>query len=208
MLLGLPFIIILGFFLFFLPFKFTLDSIFNLVMVPSQIYNIATNPILRKNHGLEHATANILEREYGYKNISGYAVDDGFYIIGVPNTMLVEQAARKGLYLMKKGYSDLAIHKSCGTSLTASSFVSAVVFLGLLLSSGYFSIINMVIAILFANIIGPYLGKYLQRYFTTSAEVNEMEVVTSGFAVNKRWNSPPRVFVKTRNIPFVNRICS
>ena len=46
------------------------------------------------NHALEHATVNILESRYGYKNLAGYAEDNGFYIIGANNIFQVEQAAR------------------------------------------------------------------------------------------------------------------
>lgn len=188
----------------FLPFKFTLDSIISLVTVPSQIYHIATNPDLRKNHGLEHATANILEKEYGYDNLAGYAEDDGFYIIGAYNEWEVEQAARKGLALMKRGYEELAIHQKCGTSITVANLVSAIIFLFLLFTTGYFSIINMLIAIFLANLTGPVLGQVVQKYFTTSGDVREMEIDTAYLATKNLWKAPVKVFVKTRRIPFVS----
>ncbi|MFW5992435.1 MAG: DUF6391 domain-containing protein [Halanaerobiaceae bacterium] len=188
----------------FLPFKFTFDSIVNLIAVPSQIYKIATNPDLRKNHGLEHATANILEKEYGYQNLAGYARENGFYIIGAHDVWEVEQAARKGLTLMKRGYDELAVHKKCGTSITVVNFISAIIFLLLLFSTGYFSIINMLIAILLANLTGPVLGEVVQKYFTTSGKVAEMEIDSAYVATGNIWGAQPKVFVKTRRIPFVS----
>ena len=199
----IPFIIFFALLIVFLPFKYTLDSLWNLFTIPSQIYQIATNPALRKNHGLEHATANILEKEFGYRNIAGYAEEDGFYIIGVPSILEVEQAACKGLSLMKKGYSDLAIHKKCGTSITTANFISAVVFLTLIFFSGHFSITNMIIAILLANITGPLLGQYVQKYFTTSGDVAEMEIITANYKMTNLWKSPVKIFVRTTHIPYI-----
>jgi hypothetical protein len=188
---------------FLLPFKFTVDSLLHLFTIPSQIYQIATNPALRKNHALEHATAHVLEKEYGYRNLAGYAEENGFYIIGADNILVVEEAARKGLALMKRGAEDLAIHSKCGTSITVANFVSALVFLGLIFVTGHFSIINMLFAILFANLTGPLLGQYVQKYFTTSADVDEMEIVSSYYATRNLWNAPVKIFVKTTRIPYL-----
>jgi len=199
----IPFFAFFALLIIFLPFKFTVDSLFNLFTVPSQIYQIATNPALRQNHALEHATAHVLEKEYGYRNLAGYAEENGFYIIGADNLLVVEEAARKGLALMKRGAGDLAIHSKCGTSITVANFVSALVFLGLIFVTGHFSIINMLFAILFANLTGPLLGQYVQKYFTTSADVDEMEIVSSYYATRNLWNAPVKIFVKTTRIPYL-----
>ncbi len=200
----LPFGLIFVFLILFLPFKFTFDSIFNLITVPSQIYQIAINPVLRKNHGLEHATVNILEKDYGYTRLAGYAKEDGFYIIGVNNLWQVEEAARKGLQLMQSGYHDLAIHKNCGTSMTVANFISAILFLILLFYTGHFSIINMLIAILIANLLGPFFGQLVQKYFTTTSEVEDMEIVRANYSGNNQWNYTPKVFIHTTQIPFLH----
>ena len=97
-----------------LPFQFTVNSLFHIFTIPGQIYKIATNRVLRMNHALEHATVNVLERKYGYKNLAGYAENNGFFIIGTNNIFQVEQAAREGLSLLKRGEKELAIHESVG----------------------------------------------------------------------------------------------
>ncbi|HLV09134.1 MAG TPA: DUF6391 domain-containing protein [Halanaerobiales bacterium] len=201
----LPFAAFFIFLLLLLPFKFTFDSIFRLFTIPSQIYKIATNPELRKNHALEHATANVLDRNYGYQNLAGYADEGGFFIIGTQDSLMVEQAAREGLALLKAGEEELAIHGKCGTSITVANFISALIFIILILSTGYFSLINMVLAILIANLAGPLLGKYVQKYFTTSADVEEMEIVSTNFAGGNHWRAPAKIFVKTTRIPYLNR---
>lgn len=202
--LFLPLLVFVGLFILFIPFKFTIDSFFNLFFVPRQIYKIATNPDLRKNHALEHATINVLEKDYGCNNLAGYAKEEGFYIIGLNNIIDVEQAARKGLMLMKEGGKSLAIHRRCGTSLTAANFVSAVIFLGLLIATGYFSILSMIIAIVISQLVGPFLGEAVQKKFTTTPDVDEMEIVSANYGENTNFlKQPVKIFVKTQRIPYV-----
>ncbi|MFW6381671.1 MAG: DUF6391 domain-containing protein, partial [Bacillota bacterium] len=203
--LWLPLLVFAGMFLLFIPFKFTIDSIFNLFTVPRQLYKIATNPLLRKNHGLEHATVNILEREHGFSGLAGYAVDEGFYIMGVDNAYLVEEAARKGASLLKRGNNELVIHKRCGTSMTVANLLSSVIFLGLLIYTGYFSILNMILAIIIANLLGPLLGQLVQKKFTTTPEVEDMEIVSAHYETGGQWNQPFKVFVRTQSIPYLNK---
>ena len=201
----MPLALFAGLFLLFLPIKFTVDSLFNLFSVPGQIYQIATNPDLRKNHALEHATVNVLEQEYGYTNLKKYATNEGFYIMGSNNTIEIKSAARRGLALMKNGKSNLAIHNHCGTSIIVANFISAIIFLLLLFYSGHFSIFYMIIAILLSHLLGPYFGKIVQQYFTTTPEVDEMEIVDTRFDTdNNVWKQPSKVFVKTTKIPYID----
>lgn len=186
-----------------LPFQFTVNSLFHIFTIPGQIYKIAANKVLRMNHALEHATVNILERKYGYKNLAGYAENNGFFIIGTTNIFHVEQAAREGLALMKRGEKELAIHSKCGTSISMVNFISSLAFIFLILVTGHFNIMNVLLAVLFANLLGPLLGRFVQRYFTTSADVSEMEIVTSYYAPGQMWNTPGKIFIKTSWIPYL-----
>jgi len=201
--------LLIPFFAFFallallLPFQFTVNSLFHIFTIPGQIYKIATNRVLRMNHALEHATVNILESRYGYKNLAGYAENNGFYIIGANNIFQVEQAAREALTLLKRGEKELAVHDKCGTSISMVNFLSALAFIFLILVTGHFNIMNVLLAVLFANLLGPLLGRFVQRYFTTSADVSEMEIVTSYYAPGQMWNTPGKIFVKTSWIPYL-----
>ncbi|MCJ7788827.1 MAG: hypothetical protein MUP69_01360, partial [Candidatus Atribacteria bacterium] len=51
--------------LIFIPYGFTVYSLITLITVPQQIINIAKNKTIRRNHALEHATINVLERYAG-----------------------------------------------------------------------------------------------------------------------------------------------
>lgn len=199
----IPFFAFFALLVLLLPFKFTINSLFHIFTIPSQIYRIATNLVLRRNHALEHATVNVLERRYGYRNLAGYAENNGFYIIGTNNIFQVEQAAREALTLLKRGEKELAVHDKCGTSISMVNFLSAIVFISLIFATGNFSIINVLLAILLANSLGPLLGKFVQRYFTTSTDVAEMEIVSSYYAPGQMWNTPARIFVKTSWIPYL-----
>ena len=78
-----------------LPFQFTVNSLFHIFTIPGQIYKIAANKVLRMNHALEHATVNILERKYGYKNLQTMR-EQRFYHRNT-NISIERQPGRPGL---------------------------------------------------------------------------------------------------------------
>ncbi len=159
------------------PFHFALQSLGGLLSIPVQIYKVATNPLLRRNHALEHATINVIEERYGPRPLAGLAREDGFLLRGDADPLLVEQAARIGLERLKRGETSLAVHPRCGTSILTANFVSSVVFLLLLLQAGMLSIWTVLMAMLLANLLGPVFGQVVQRLFTTSTDVYGMEIV-------------------------------
>lgn len=164
--------------LIFIPYGFTMYSLITLITVPQQIITIAKNKAIRRNHALEHATINVLEKNAGGKlPLSGLAQKNGFIISGAQDPDLVVEAAREGLSLLKKGECQLAIHQSCGTSIAIANFFAALLFVIFLIRTGYFSIFAIAIALLLANLLGPYLGRLSQKYFTTSCDVEGLEIV-------------------------------
>ncbi len=202
-----PFLLFFLFLLLLIPLKFTLTSITSLFSVPGELYRIAKNPSLRKNHGLEHATINVLEELFSYQGLAGYADEDGFYIIGADDEIKVENAARKGLERLKEGDNMLVVHDRCGTTITAANLASAVIFLIILFYTGFFSIWTMLLAMLLANLVGPFLGKILQIHVTTSADVDTMKIVgaerempSSGLLSG----GGSRIYVKTREVPYID----
>ncbi|MBM7623309.1 DUF6391 domain-containing protein [Sporohalobacter salinus] len=191
----------------FIPFKFTLDSLITLITAPEQIIKIAVNPKLRRNHALEHATINVLEESYGHQHLSGLAKENGFLIQGAINPIVLQQAAEEGLHRLKAGETDLVIHDRCGTSLMMGNLISALIFFGLLLSTGNFTIIYVLIAVIFSRLLGPTIGKYAQKLLTTSPDVEGMVIdgirsetnFNNFFGINIR-NQPQKLFVKTERL--------
>lgn len=175
-----------------------------LISVPKQIWKITRSKNIRRNHAIEHATINVLEQSAGYQlKLSGLSTEDGFYISGIENSDIVEEAAFHGLNLLKQGHCHLAIHRRCGTDMAIANFLSALIFLFLLLSTKTISIFNIIIALLLSNLISPYLGEYVQKYFTTSCEVKNTEIVGLQYEIGRQEEDmllrhfPRGYFIKT-----------
>jgi small-conductance mechanosensitive channel len=173
----LPLFVFLLINLLLLPFSFTFRSLLSLMTIPGQIWQIATNRHLRSNHALEHATINVIEEHYGAQQLAGFAQEDGFFIKGPVQPHLIENAARIGLRRLQQGEKHLAIHRRCGTTMAAANFLSAIVFLTLLVITGQFTLVNVLPAILIANLVGPVFGIWLQQHLTTSSDVDKLEIV-------------------------------
>ncbi|SDL37473.1 DUF6391 domain-containing protein [Halarsenatibacter silvermanii] len=200
-----PFLLFFLFLLLLIPLKFTLTSLTSLFSVPGELYRIAKKPALRKNHALEHATINVLEELFPYEGLSGYAEEDGFYILGVEDISRVEKAAREGLKRLSRGEKELVIHDRCGTTITAANLASAVIFLIILFTTGFFSIWTMLLAMGLANLVGPFLGRFLQTYVTTSHQVESVEIVSARYEMPRSGllQGGGKVYVETREVPFI-----
>lgn len=176
----IPIIIFLGIgFLFLLPYVFVFNSFYNVVTIPWQILKIAFDRRVRKNHSLEHATINVLEERYGRTlQAGGLAHSNGFSLSGpdLPSSYEVMSAVREGHFRMINGEKDLAIHPRCGTSIAAANFLFSLAFIIVLFSSHHFSILNVIIAFLLANILAKPFGRILQRHFTTYSVVDDVAV--------------------------------
>jgi hypothetical protein len=75
----------------------------------------------RRNHALEHATVNLLERRRPYLHLGGRTVGDGFYIYGPVDTKEVATTAAEAVARLRAGEKDLAVHPRCGTNLAVTS---------------------------------------------------------------------------------------
>jgi hypothetical protein len=201
----IPLAVFFLFNLLLLPFGFTLRSLLGLLTIPGQIWRIATNRRLRMNHALEHATINVIEEHYGPQQLAGFAREDGFFIRGPAEPHLIEEAARIGLRRLQQGEKDLALHRRCGTSMAAANFLASVVFLLLLFVTRHFTLFNVLLAMVAANLLGPFFGDWLQAHFTTRADVNNMTIVgveyripDFGFFPFQLGFVPTEFFVRTR----------
>lgn len=79
--------------------------------------------LIRRNHGLEHATLNLLaKRQPG--GFAGHSDARGFWIIGNVSTDLLLETTQKALERMNKGERELAIHPYCGTNFVTTGLVA------------------------------------------------------------------------------------
>ena len=135
---------------------------------------------VRRNHGLEHATIHILNRQR-YK-LSGRSSESGFLLLGEAPTDDVESAVREALARMKAGERQLALHPNCGTNLVTSGFmVTAVAFFGFAgrrWRHAWERFPTMMILMMAVILLSTPLGMSLQRHFTTEGDLGDMELVS------------------------------
>lgn len=174
--------------LILVPFGFTMQALANMFFVPGQLVRLFRDRSLRRNHALEHATVNVIEQRYGPTQLGGLAQHDGFLIYGGADPQLVLDAAREGRRRLQAGESVLAIHARCGTTLVAANLISAVTFLALLIYTGQFSLLNMLLAMIAAWLLARPLSLLLQRYVTTDAKIGNLEIT------GLEWERPSSIF--------------
>ncbi len=137
---------------------------------------------IRRNHGLEHATINILSQRFPYRRLAGYSFPGGFFILGDVPTADLREAVVQALSRMNNGERHLAIHEHCGTNYVASGFVA-----GLLAWMGMAGAkskrekverLPLVITLAtFGFILSQPLGPALQQRVTTSGDPLGLSIV-------------------------------
>lgn len=80
--------------------------------------------LVRRNHGLEHATLTLLSQRYPYIPFAGYSDTKGFWIIGNVSTDELLDTAQKALRRMKSGERSLAVHPNCGTNFVTAGLIA------------------------------------------------------------------------------------
>lgn len=165
-----------GSWIFFLPIQLLLHYIFTLFSAPIQLWKIFSSRTLKRNHALEHATINILEERYGVKNLSGLAVEEGFYVSWPYDPMYVLETAKEGLYHLNKGHKELAIHKRCGTVALGTNIVAVIFFIIFLILWG-FNLFTLITPMIIGILIGNPVGIFFQKYLTTDTNVENVEIL-------------------------------
>lgn len=79
---------------------------------------------VRRNHGLEHATINLLSKAHPDRAYAGHSDINGFWIIGNIDTEELTLTARDALARMNAGQHNLAIHAHCGTNAATTGVIA------------------------------------------------------------------------------------
>src|SRR5574341_899273 len=89
---------------------------------------LETQPIsiIRRNHGIEHATVHVLVQRHPNIQLVGRADTKGFNIYGDVPTGALASAAAEALRRLKSGEGELAVHPRCGTNLVVAGLLTAV----------------------------------------------------------------------------------
>lgn len=138
---------------------------------------------IRRNHGLEHATLQVLSKEYPRLSMAGYSYPGGFWLVGDLPTETIQTAVEDALARLKNGEQYLAIHPGCGTNYLTTG-VLAVLAGGLsMLGAGKRfrdKLERLPLAFLLATlgvIISQPLGRILQERLTTDGNPGSLQVV-------------------------------
>jgi hypothetical protein len=138
---------------------------------------------VRRNHGLEHATLNILAEQYPHAHLAGHSDVGGFWVIGDVPTEVLADAVTQALERMRAGEHGLAIHPNCGTNFVTAGAAAGVVAWLVMLPGGKtlrqkLERLPMVISLATLAIIAAQpLGLQLQAQVTTSGRPGDLAVI-------------------------------
>lgn len=150
---------------------------------------LTTNPLnwgpislVRRNHGLEHATLNLLSELYPHKGFSGYSDTKGFWVVGDISTDVLFSVVNQALDRLRSGERKLAIHANCGTNYVTSGVIAGtLVWLGTLRNANSFKKkidrwSYLVMLVTGALILSRPLGPKVQEKITTSGDPLDLSV--------------------------------
>jgi hypothetical protein len=138
---------------------------------------------VRRNHGLEHATLHILAKRYPGQNMGGHSDHKGFWLIGNIPTEGIQQAVEEALQRLRGGEHHLAVHPSCGTNFATAGVLAGMAGVVGMWGAGprkrdKVERVPLVATLAtLALIVAQPLGLSAQKYFTTSGELGDLEVV-------------------------------
>jgi len=140
---------------------------------------------IRRNHGLEHATINVLSERFPNTTLIGRTDRQGFYLYGQVPTEALRQAVDEALARLRGGEHSLAIHPNCGTNLVTSGILTGM--------ASFFSLFGskdegwrerlerlpLAIAVsTLALIISQPIGRAAQQHLTTQPDPGPLEVLS------------------------------
>lgn len=158
-------------------FGFTLHALSSLLLVPGQIAALFTNRSVRSNEALKNATVNVIEERFGRAGLRGIASRFGFTLYGFAPADVVLTAAQDGLQRLRAGERRLAVHKRCVAAIVTAGVLGAVVFLGVLLAVDRLSLKYIVLAVMTANVLAPFVGAFLQKLLPRYADIARLRIV-------------------------------
>jgi hypothetical protein len=144
--------------------------------------NLSVLSLVRRNHGLEHATINLISKKIPGTSFAGYSDHKGFWIVGDVSTDVLLETAQQALTRMKSGEHSLAIHANCGTNyVTTGLLAGTLAWLGMLGSGNSFKKKFdrwplLVMLVTGALIVAQPLGPKVQEHVTTLSEPGNLAI--------------------------------
>lgn len=143
---------------------------------------LLNNPLvlrLRRNHGLEHGTIHLLNRQR--YTLSGISTLSGFVLVGDVPTEKVTKAAEEALRRFGRGEAGLAIHPNCGTNLMVTAglmtAIGAAGFIGTTPRQAWERLSLVLFFMLLAAMFSLPLGLAVQQHITTTGDMGDLELL-------------------------------
>jgi len=163
--------------------------------------------MLRQVHALEHATVWVLsnlENKHSKDNpsIGGLATEQGFFLYGKINLLLLNKAVKIALTRLQHGEWDLALHPRCGTNAAVAAAMTTTAMLAahVILPKNFFSqALGLGLTGLACNYFAPEIGMSVQKYLTTSIPFN-LQVQEISRAVDQQGRSAHFISLKWQNL--------
>ena len=156
----------------------------------------------RRNHGLEHATINVLSERYPGLRLAGYSTPFGFSIVGLASRESLVSAIDEALLRVSAGRRGLVIHERCGTNYVAGGILAGLAaWLSMLgtkrdARSQLQRLPLVILLSTLALLYSPTMGTWLQRNVTTTSSLSGLDVTRITYG---RFGKYPRFTVHTRN---------
>lgn len=136
--------------------------------------NILETPpisVVRRNHGIEHATVHVLSSRDPSIRLIGRADTKGFNIYGDVSTEALDSAAHEALDRLQRGEGSLAVHPRCGTNLVITALLTA---LAAVFAIGRRPSIRKIPDVILATTVAAFvsqpIGLSVQEHITTSPD--------------------------------------
>jgi hypothetical protein len=141
---------------------------------------------VRRNHALEHATVSLLIGRLGPDlRVVGRASGDGFFLYGDIPSDLLGQCVQEALSRLKRGEAFWAVTPHCGTNIATTGILTGLATLAATSGGEHKDRVSRAILVsMLAVVIAQPVGRMIQRYLTTSADLADTEVV----AIEQRGN--------------------
>ncbi|QPC82495.1 hypothetical protein G4Y79_22875 [Phototrophicus methaneseepsis] len=135
---------------------------------------------VRRNHGLEHATIHMLNRQN--LTLSGRSSAGGFVLYGDVSTEKVERAVQDALTRFRRGEAQWAVHPNCGTNLVTTGVlttsIAALGFTGTSRKRAWDRFPVVMVFMMIASLYSLPIGMSLQKYITTTGQMGDLDVVS------------------------------
>lgn len=131
---------------------------------------------VRRNHALEHATVAVLLARHGPQRLAGRAAGDGFFFLGDVSSEELTDSAREALARLQRGEAGLAVSPLCGTNIAVAGLLAAAA-ATMSLSRGRGRFGNAFSAAVVGVVLSQPLGRLVQKYITTRADLDGVEVI-------------------------------